>query len=128
MLKVPVLPALEAVPVGIGPEEVDTMTDQQPPIPADNSTLHLRMEQLRQQVAATTNIPDEARAQLVQMIDEAIAAFQGLDPAAMHLVTGGRTMDAYDDLKDIVEQMLSAFQRSQRWATAWIDPTWRRNH
>ena len=65
MLQVPVLPALEAVPVGIGPEEVDTMTDQQPPVPADNSTLLMRMEQLRQQVA-DTNVPDEARELLVR--------------------------------------------------------------
>ena len=71
------------------------MTDEQHPMPDDNSTLHLRMEQLRQQVA-TTNAPDEVRAQRVQLIDDAIAAMQRLDPAAMHLATGRRAMDAYD--------------------------------
>ncbi|MCY3633427.1 MAG: hypothetical protein OXH29_12215 [bacterium] len=43
-----------------------------------------------------------------------MAAFQGLSPEAMQLATGGRAMDAYDDLQDIVEQMLSAIKRSQR--------------
>ena len=57
------------------------------------------------------------------MIDEAIAAMQRIGPETMQLVTGGRPMDAYDDLKDIVEQMLSAIKRSQRWSSAWIDRT-----
>ena len=82
------------------------------------------MEQLRQEVAAT-NVPPEVRAQLVQMIDDAMTAFQGLGPEAMQLATGGRAMDAYDDLKDIVEQMLSALKRMQRWSSAWIDRKWR---
>ena len=41
------------------------MRDQQHPIPADNSTLLSRLEQLRQQVA-DTNLPDEVRVHLVQ--------------------------------------------------------------
>ena len=124
MLQVPVLRALEAARVGIGPEGVGTMTAQPDPMPADNSTLLSRLEQLRQQVAAT-NLPDEVRAHLVQTVDEAIAAMQGISDEAMQLVTAGRAIDAYDDFKDIVEQLLSAYKRIQRWPVAWLDRRWR---
>lgn len=100
------------------------MTAQPDPMPADNSTLLSRLEQLRQQVAAT-NLPDEVRAHLVQTVDEAIAAMQGISDDAMQLATAGRAIDAYDDFKDIVEQLLSAYKRIQRWPVAWIDRRWR---
>ena len=100
------------------------MRDQQHPIPADNSTLLSRLEQLRQQVA-DTNLPAEVRVHLVQTVDEAIAAMKGISDEAMQLVTAGRAIDAYDDFKDIVEQLLSAYKRIQRWPVAWLDRRWR---
>ncbi len=100
------------------------MTDQQPPIPADNSTLLSRLEQLRQQVA-DTELPDDVRAHLVQTVDAAIAAMKGISDEAMQLATAGRAIDAYDDFKDIVEQLLSAYKRIQRWPVAWLDRRWR---
>ena len=100
------------------------MTDQQPPTPADNSTLLSRLEQLRQQVADTVS-PDEVRDLVVRIIDDAMEALQRLDPAAMQMITGGRAMDAFDDFKDIVEQQISVYGRFQRWSSAWVDRSWR---
>lgn len=93
------------------------MTAQPHPMPADNSTPLYRLEQLRQHISEM-DVPDEVRPHLVQPIDDALAVLQRLgteDPDAVQVVFGGRTADALDDLKDIVEQMLSAIKRSQRW-------------
>ena len=95
------------------------MEDQQPPTPADNSTLLSRLEQLRQYVANAVS-PREVRDPVVHVIDEAMEALQSLEPAAMQLVTGGRAMDAFDDFKDIVEQQISVYRRFERWPVAWI--------
>ena len=100
------------------------MTDEQQPPPTDNSTLLFRFQELRQHFA-DLSVPDEVRELLECMIDEAITAIQRLDPATMQLLTDGRAIDAYDDLKDIVEQLLSAIKRMERWSSAWIDRTQR---
>ena len=54
------------------------MEDQQPPTPADNSTLLSRLEQLRQYVANTVS-PREVRDPVVHVIDEAMEALQSLE-------------------------------------------------
>ena len=95
------------------------MTSQQQ-IPPDNSTLLYRLEQLRQQVD-DTGLPNEVRAHLVQSVDEVIATMQGISDDAMQFATDGRAIDAYDDFKDIVEQLLSAYKRIQRWPVAWLN-------
>ena len=47
---------------------------------------------------------------------------KGISDEAMQLVTAGRAIDAYDDFKDIVEQLLSAYKRIQRWPGRLVGP------
>ena len=56
------------------------------------------------------------------MIDDAVDAVQRLDPATMQLATGGRAIDAYDDFKDIVEQLLSAYKTHTAMAGRLVGP------